>query len=135
MIYRFEVLGKPQGKGRPRLGRYGSTYTPTKTRNYEELVKWSFRNKYKKVSPSEKEINVTIVAIFEPPQSTSKKMKNFLISNEVGHTHKPDCDNIIKIILDSLNKVAYKDDNQVTKVFCKKQYGQENKVLVEIAEV
>lgn len=135
MIYRFEVIGKPQGKGRPRLGRYGSTYTPTKTRNYEELVKWSFSKKYKIEKPSEKEINVNIIAIFEPTKSTSKKMRNFLISNEIGHTYKPDCDNIIKIILDSLNKIAYKDDSQVTKITCKKQYGPESKVLVEIVEV
>ena len=45
---------------------------------------------------------------------------------------KPDCDNIAKIILDSLNGIAFKDDNQVSKLEVNKVYGTEDKVEVEI---
>lgn len=48
------------------------------------------------------------------------------------YLHKPDCDNIIKIILDALNGIAFKDDNQVSELQIEKRYGQEDKVEVEI---
>lgn len=38
----FTVHGKPQGKGRPRVTSHG-TYTPEKTKQYEELVRWCWR--------------------------------------------------------------------------------------------
>ena len=130
---RFEILGKPIGKGRPRLGKYG-TYTPQKTKDYEELVKSSFKSKYK-VEPSEKEIKMKITAVFEPPRRLSKKKRAELIDWEQGYMHKPDIDNIAKIILDALNGLAYKDDNQVTSLLVFKQYGTASKVVVEMEEL
>ena len=38
---KFVIEGKPVGKGRPRLSRWG-VYTPTKTVNYENLVRFSY---------------------------------------------------------------------------------------------
>ena len=35
---------------------------------------------------------------------------------------KPDIDNILKVVLDGLNGIAYEDDKQVTIVQCKKSY-------------
>lgn len=133
MGIRFEILGKPTGKGRPRLGRYG-TYTPQKTRDYEDLVKISFKAKYK-IQPSEKEIRAKITAIFKPPISLSKKKQIELADWEQGYIHKPDIDNIAKIILDSLNGLAYKDDSQITTLLIFKQYGKADKVIVELEEI
>ena len=130
---KFEILGKPTGKGRPRRGKYG-TYTPQKTRDYEDLVKLSFKNKYK-VEPSEREIKMKITAVFEPPRRLSKKKRAELIDWEQGYMHKPDIDNIAKIILDALNGLAYKDDNQVTALLLFKQYGTADKVVVELDEI
>lgn len=130
---KFEILGKPTGKGRPRLGKYG-TYTPQKTKDYEDLVKLSFKNKYK-VEPSEREIKMKITAVFEPARRLSKKKRAELIDWEQGYMHKPDIDNIAKIILDALNGLAYKDDNQVTTLLLFKQYGTADKVVVELDEI
>lgn len=38
-------------------------------------------------------------------------------------TSKPDCDNIIKIAKDSLNKIVYRDDAQIVRVSAAKMYG------------
>ncbi|WP_460268332.1 RusA family crossover junction endodeoxyribonuclease [Clostridium sp. CTA-17] len=40
-------------------------------------------------------------------------------------TKKPDVDNIAKIILDSLNGVAYKDDSQIVDLRIIKSYTEE----------
>ena len=50
-------------------------------------------------------------------------------------TKKPDIDNIVKIILDSLNGIAFKDDNQITKIEVEKVYTfDEERVYVKIEE-
>lgn len=81
---------------------------------------------------SEIEVSMKIIAYFKPPASKSKKLREQLIENEIGYMHKPDTDNIAKIIADALNGVAYKDDNQITNLEVIKMYGNEDKVEVEI---
>ena len=65
----------------------------------------------------------------------SKKKQQELIAGEFGYLHKPDSDNIAKAILDSLNEIVYKDDNQVADLLVIKKYGQEDKVKIEIREL
>lgn len=130
---KFEILGKPIGKGRPRLGKYG-TYTPEKTANYETLVKWTFANEFKNFKPMERAVKAKITAIFAVPKSYSKKRRQELL-NTVNYTKKPDVDNIAKIILDSLNGLAYQDDSQVSCLLVMKGYGEQEKVIVELEEV
>ena len=136
----FEIIGKPIGKARPRLGRYG-TYTPQKTVNYESLISYTFTQKYPNFKPYEGEIKVKIEAIFEVPKSYSKKKRESLLPipgikySGAGYPHKPDVDNITKIILDSLNGITYKDDSQVTCLLIFKEYGEQAKVKVQIEEM
>lgn len=42
---------------------------------------------------------------------------------------KPDVDNLAKIVLDSLNKIAYDDDAQVCRLLVEKRYGRPRKCL------
>lgn len=48
---------------------------------------------------------------------------------------KPDCDNIIKVICDALNGLAYHDDSQVCRVYFEKTYAQIPCVKVEIKAI
>ena len=133
-MIKFEVIGKPMGKQRPRLGKYGA-YTPTKTLNYETLTKWTFANEFKGFDPLEGRIEANITAVFEVPKSYSKKKRAELLATEHSYIHKPDADNIAKIVLDSLNGLAYKDDSQVTKLTVIKEYGEQAKVIVELDKI
>lgn len=132
MKIKFEVKGTPVAKGRPRLGKF-RTYTPQKTKNFEELIKLSFANKYPKFTPFMGELRVKVDAIFEVPKSYSQKKKVMLI--HTGYTHRPDVDNLTKSVLDALNGLAYKDDAQVCSLHFDKYYGKEAKVIIEIEEV
>ena len=40
----------------------------------------------------------------------------------------------MKIILDAMNKFAFKDDTQITKLSVEKVYGTEEKVAISIEE-
>lgn len=135
MIYEFEVPGKVIGKGRPRLNSYtGVVYTPTRTKDYETLVEQYFLLKYPGFKPLEGRIKVNIIAYFSIPKTTKKSEINEMLENNISPTKKPDIDNIVKSILDSMNKFAFKDDNQITKLEVEKKYALEEKVYVKIEE-
>ncbi len=135
MIYEFEVPAKIIGKGRPRLNTYtGQVYTPTRTKDYENLVEQYFLLKYPRYKAMEGRAKVTIVAHFEVPKSTGKLQREQMLGNSISPTKKPDIDNIVKIVLDSMNKFAFKDDTQITKIDVEKVYSDEEKLYVKIEE-
>lgn len=135
MIYEFEVPGKIIGKGRPRLNSYtGSVYTPTRTKDYETLVEQYFLLKYPRFKPFEGRVQVEISALFEIPKSTKKADKELMLENKINPTKKPDIDNIVKIVLDAMNGIAFKDDTQITKLNIEKSYATQECVKVRIIE-
>lgn len=135
MIYEFEVPGKVVGKGRPRLNSYtGIVYTPTKTKDYETLVEQYFLLKYPKFKIIEGRLKVSIIAYFSISKTTKKSDINKMLDNNISPTKKPDIDNIVKVVLDSMNKFAFKDDNQITKLEVEKKYSLEDKVYIKIEE-
>ena len=105
----FDVYGKVRGKGRPRFTRGGRPYTPKATRDYERAIRDAFENAPGRPrEPFSGPIAVSIMTYRQLPNSTPKS-----VSREPD-THKPDADNVAKVVLDALNGVAWLDDAQVT---------------------
>lgn len=130
----LEIFEKPIGKQRPKINTYTKrAYTPKKTRDYEETIKQTFINKYKNLEISTKKMKARITAFFEIPKSYSLKKKRMLLGQ--AYSHKPDADNIAKMILDSLNGLAYKDDAQIVVLEVQKYYGTKSKVVLELEEL
>lgn len=134
----FMIPGIPMGKGRPRFVRQGNdvvTYTPETTASYENLVKLEYQRQCGS-EPYGKEtmLYLYIEALFPIPKSASKKRQQMMIERKIRPTKKPDVDNIIKIIADSLNHIAYHDDSQIVQVQCDKFYAVNGCVRVTIGE-
>lgn len=135
MTYEFEVPGKIVGKGRPRLNTYtGTVYTPTRTKDYESLMQQYFLLKYPKYKPFEGRVKVEISASFEVPKAAKKADKELMLNNQLNPTKKPDIDNIVKIVLDAMNGIAFKDDIQITKLDVEKVYSTKESIQVKISE-
>lgn len=135
MKYEFEMIGEPVGKARPRMNtRTGKTYTPTNTKNYEYFLRQWFIQKYPDFKPIETRVKVTIIAYFDITKSTSKKKAAEMLAGNISPTKKPDADNIIKITLDAMNKFAFKDDTQVTKLEIEKKYDKTPRIYIKIEE-
>lgn len=135
MMYEFEMIGSIVGKARPRMNtRTGRAYTPTKTKLYEYSLRQWFCMNYPNFKPIEGRVKVSIIAYFEVPKSTSKKKEVEMLSNNISPTKKPDIDNIVKIVLDGMNKFAFKDDTQVVELKVKKQYAETSKIYIKIEE-
>lgn len=132
-MIKLTIPGEPVAKGRPRVTRYG-TYTPEKTKNYETLVKELYFVKHKQTL-LEGELKINIKAYFKIPKSASKKKRAEMISGKIRPTKRPDIDNVIKSITDSLNGVAYDDDSQIVLVKAEKYWSEEPRVEIELGKI
>lgn len=135
----FKVPGEPQGKGRPRFARSGSyvrTYTPEKTASYENLVKLEYERQCGGFRfEDNKQLRIAIFAFYSIPKSTTKKNRDLMKTNRLRPTKKPDADNILKIIADSLNGIAYKDDAQFVCASVDKYFSETPCVKVIMSSV
>ena len=68
---------------------------------------------------------VVIEAVFPIPKSWPRAKKAEALAGKLP-PGKPDIDNILKVVLDGLNGIAYEDDKQVTMTQCKKVYAATN---------
>ena len=136
----FHVPGKPQGKARartfynPNAGKHMSM-TPESTVLYENLIKTMYicaakGCKFERDTP----VTLCIVARYIPAKSTSKKKMQQMLEGEILPLKKPDMDNIVKVIADALNGVAYLDDSQIVLVKAKKVYSAVEGIDVVVEE-
>lgn len=130
----FTVPGPPVAKGRPRVGKFG-TYTPEKTVNYENLVQFSYLQKYKNAEPMEGYLKIEMIFFMPIPKSTSKKRKELMLQRKILPDKKPDYDNMAKAISDALNNITYKDDNQIVEAHIYKFYSDEPRAEVFIENI
>jgi Holliday junction resolvase RusA-like endonuclease len=99
IVARYTIDGEPASKSRARWSpKTGRAYTPEGTRIAEQRVGWGFRQ----------------VAGTHKPQS--QDTYGVLAGFFCGTGQRRDVDNMLKLILDGLNKIAWADDSQVTEV-------------------
>lgn len=120
------IYGTPIGKGRPRFGRGKDgkmvTYTPRKTKDYEQCIKTIAQIAMVNRTIIEGPVKVVIHAFFN-----HKKKSGW-------HVSRPDLDNVIKAILDGLNGIVYVDDTQVAELTATKKYVKDDErveVMIE----
>jgi len=138
MKVKFTILGEPEGKGRPRFrktGKYVSTYTPDETVSYENLIKTEYRRQCRDFKFEDNDqLDVRITAYYGIPKSKSKKAQKMMEEHVLRPLKKPDADNVIKVVLDSLNKIAYHDDTQVVDLQIRRFYSRDPRLVVTIQE-
>lgn len=114
-VVRFTMFGEPKSKQRPRVTARG-TYTPKETQEAEQRVRAAWRQT--QAEPFTYQVVVTI---------------DFFNGNK----RRRDLDNMAKLVLDALNKVAYADDYQVVGLNLRKiQTTQDQaRTVISLAEV
>ena len=124
-VYIF-VEGVPVPKGRPRFARRGkfvTTYTPEKTRDYETLIEWRGKMAMGFLSPFDEAIKLVMSINLPIPASMSKKSRALAIMGILRPTKRPDYDNFAKC-LDALNGVVFEDDSQIVDAEISKYYSE-----------
>lgn len=99
------------GKQRPRHSYANGiqrTYTPKKTKDAEKAIAWMFQSKYGgQWADFTGEVRINVTTWKALAKSNPKRLEGS------ADLMKPDCDNILKLVMDALEGVAYHDDKQV----------------------
>lgn len=132
---KFIIYGEPVAKGRPRLRRWGGTYTPPKTAKAEQNARQYLATQYK-AEPIDKPIEVRFTFYLPVPKSYTKKQRAEIEKNKFFHTKKADIDNYCKLYLDAMNGLIYRDDAIICMLSAIKLYTYGTpRVEVEINEI
>ncbi len=115
------VPGDPVAKGRPRVTSIAGparTYTPAKTRNYEQLVALAASQSF---TPPQLDgpIEIWVRAVVRRPKSRPKKYRH--------PDKRPDLDNYVKSVLDGIQQAGvWRDDAQVCRIVATKEYPRDD---------
>ena len=104
----------PRGKQRPRhvsRGKFSTVYTPKETRDWTTEARRHLDNLWY-LKPYEKgvPVGIKITAVFKRPQRLLRARDP---EGRIFKVNKPDADNVSKLVMDSLNGIAWHDDAQV----------------------
>ena len=133
----FKIEGPGVPQGRPiavRMGAGVRMYDPPKSKAYKQMVAAKVRS-YMKINDIEMLEDPIIVHLnfyFKPPKSYTKKKLKLIEEGKLLYTKLPDADNLAKSVLDSCNKLLFKDDAQIVSLTSSKHYGKEDYVDVKV---
>jgi Holliday junction resolvase RusA-like endonuclease len=133
----YTVYGEPVGKGRPRFARRGafvSTYTPEKTKTYEDEIRMMARAAMGASEPLDTPVTVAIYIRVGIPASFSKQKRKDALSGILKPTKKPDLDNVAKCHLDAMQGIIILDDKLVVNLHVTKVYAETPAVEVMVKE-
>lgn len=126
--------GEPRGKGRPRHGR-GFTYTPASTRAYETALATVAKIEMMGKVLLEGPLRIDYLANMPIPTSWSEKKRQNAIRGELRPTGKPDIDNCLKLCMDALNGIVYRDDAFIVDSNASKRYSVSPALIVTISSL
>ena len=133
----YTVYGEPVGKGRPRFARRGtfvSTYTPQKTKTYEDEIRMMATAAMGASEPLDTPVTVAIYIRVGIPASFSKQKRKDALSGILKPTKKPDLDNVAKCHLDAMQGIIILDDKLVVNLHVTKVYAETPAVEVMVKE-
>lgn len=131
-MLKLTIPGPPCAKQRTRITRRGFAFTPAKTVHYETFIKELFVINYPDFKPLAGPVEINIAAYFSIPKGTSKRKQELMESGIIRRDKRPDCDNLLKIVADALNQLAYADDGQIACSYIEKLYSRTPRLEIEI---
>ena len=105
-----------------RIGSHARIADPAKSRDWKAYVRL-VASQHAPTTPLAGPVRVRIVCVFPRPRARKR---------EHWHTVKPDVDNLVKLVLDSLNGIVYQDDKQVARLELIKVYGDTGITIVKV---
>jgi len=117
----------PKPAPRPRFSKYG-TYNAQTYTNYKRALQLQMKGDMKSSATK-----LEVVFYMPIPKSTSKKKT--LELDGAYHIKKPDSDNLIKALLDAMNKTLITDDNVICKIDATKRYSTNPRIEYKLVEL
>ena len=142
-MLKLKYLSEPKAAQSVRFARQGKftkAYQPKKNHEWKAWIKIQTIAQL----PDDFKMRTTAIQIvkchfvFSPLKSFSKKKMKMIEDGHIFYkTTRPDLqDNLMKIFIDSLSGIVFKDDSQIVKVNnTAKYYGLQAMIILELQEV
>lgn len=127
----FTVPGQARGQGRARFTRFGKfskAYKDKKDVTRENWIATRYLAAVGDLEPADGAVVLSVTARYSVPRSWPKKRQ----ADPGPMVKRPDGDNVLKSVLDALNKIGWRDDCQVVTMLAHKEYGPVDELVVEI---
>lgn len=134
--FSLTVFGEPLSLARHRSTKAGITYNPSMKaqRSFLESCQHLIPT-----TPLVGPLSASLSFHFKRPKAHYRSHQKELILKEgsdVYHIKRKDIDNLVKFVLDSLNKIAYLDDSQIAVLQCIKLYTEgESRTEIEFKKL
>lgn len=128
---RFTIPGKLRGKGRPRarvVAGHAHIHTDEKTASAEAMVRTMGAGAMAGADLIDGPIHLSVTVNLNRPASWSKRKR---AENPIP-TGKPDLDNVVKLIGDSLNGIVWQDDSQIASLHIVRRFVESGGEQVEV---
>jgi Holliday junction resolvase RusA-like endonuclease len=99
-VLELTLRGDPLPKERPRAGRGGHMYTPTRTKDAETAIRVAMEAQREETWPMTMPLGISV---------------EFFCATR----HRKDGDNMLKLLTDAMNKFVFADDSQIEEWYCK----------------
>ena len=130
------IEGHPVPKGRPRVFR-GHAVTPKRTQQAESQLQAMYRIQNPGKEPFTGPVEVHCIFCMPIPKTWNKQKKERAAQGWLRCAVRPDLDNLVKLVLDALNGIAYADDAQIVRIHAFKKYSGDHPdgaTIVDIVE-
>lgn len=139
MRIELRIDGQPRGKGRPRFSPQGGrVYTDSATVLAEGRIRGAWLEAGSPRLP-DGPVRMTVIAALERPKNHWRRGGTLSAAGQrsAAPTRKPDLDNLVKLIADSLNRLAYRDDADIVDCRIVKRWcnpGESEHTVVWVSE-
>ena len=130
---RIVVDGKPVPWARHQGGRTTRPFTPAKVRTYQDVLRVLAQQEMRDQAPVVGPLAMTVRVALPLPKAFSKRKVVSALAGEILPVTRPDLDNYIKVVLDALNGIVWRDDAQVVRVEARKVYALKPGMEIEVS--
>ena len=126
MIQKFIIQGNPRGQGRPRAckrGRHASVYEAREDTMYKENLAAQVVAQGPSYITMDQPVEIEVMFYLSRPayHFGAKGLKpRYENARPLG---KPDVDNMVKAVKDSLTGIVWHDDAQIVRIWAEKHYA------------
>lgn len=135
-MIRFEIQTAPRPKPRHRIGIIGGQprAIPDKQGEADERTVIALAAPHAPPTPFEGAVCVSLTFYTQPAASWPSWRRDAALAGQVMPTGRPDVDNLVKLVLDALNRSGrwWRDDAQVVEVHARKCFSERPRTEVEV---
>lgn len=127
------VMGKQRPRARFMKG-HAVIYTPKETKDFEKKIAQAYLDAGGEKFDEDVPLRILVMIYHGIPKGTSKKKRELMLNQMVRPMKTPDPDNVIKIVADGIQGVAYDNDKQVVECEAKKFWDETDHMTIIVRD-